>query len=76
MEDEEYEALLGSKNRVGNGKGFERHVVTTQTEADLVNEIGLLFLDAMSVPCVAADYARIVINKVRAFDRRGSFNAD
>lgn len=70
MEDSDYEALLDGKNRVGEGKGFERCVVSAQTEDDLVNKIALMFFDIMSVPGVPTDYARSVIQLVRAFDRR------
>jgi hypothetical protein len=41
---------------------------TPLTEADLLNEIALMFFDAMTVKCVPSDYAKCVIKKVRDFD--------
>jgi bifunctional ADP-heptose synthase (sugar kinase/adenylyltransferase) len=43
--------------------------MSAQTEDELVNEIALVFHDAMSVRCVPSDYAKAVITKVREFDR-------
>lgn len=41
------------------------------TEDELVNEVALLFHDAMTVRCVPSDYAKGLIAKVRLFDMRG-----
>jgi hypothetical protein len=35
---------------------------------DLINEISLMFADAMTVRCVPSDYAKAVIAKVRVHD--------
>ena len=45
---------------------------TETGDDDLVNEVGLLFLDAMSVKCVASDHARATIAMVRRHDEAHS----
>jgi hypothetical protein len=41
---------------------------SSMSEDDLINEIALLFGDAMMVRCEPSSYAKSVIAKVRAFD--------
>jgi hypothetical protein len=43
--------------------------VPSDLDNELISMIGLMFFDAMTVPCVASDYARCVIKLVRDYDR-------
>lgn len=42
--------------------------MTETKDHDLINEVGLLFLDAMSVKCEPSSYAIAVISIVRKHD--------
>jgi hypothetical protein len=42
------------------------------TEDDLISRVGCMFFDAMTVKCVAGDYAKSVIAMVRSHDRARS----